>query len=69
MFMKRRILSEKSLVVILFVLVVVVFSFAQEDTRKIEEMYFDPASSSVTPVTSSPKVELITGSLPIPELR
>jgi hypothetical protein len=65
----KRLFSERSLVVILFVLVVIVFSFAQEDTRKIEEMYFDPASSSITPVTASPKVEPIAGDLSTQELR
>jgi len=67
MYMKRRILSERSLVVILFVLVVIVFSFAQEDTRKIEQMYFDPASPTVSPVTASPKVEPIDQVLPASE--
>ena len=43
--MKRLVLSEKSLVVVLFVTVLVVFYFAQEDTRKIEKMYLDFPSS------------------------
>jgi len=37
--MKRRILSEKNLVVLLFVLVLILFSVAQEDSKKIEKMY------------------------------
>ncbi|HEY6502505.1 MAG TPA: hypothetical protein VIZ28_00900 [Chitinophagaceae bacterium] len=45
----KRILSEKNLVVVLFVMVLVIFSLAQEDTKKIEKMYQDANS----PVTSS----------------
>jgi hypothetical protein len=37
--MNRRILSEKNLVVLLFVLVLILFSVAQEDSKKIEKMY------------------------------
>lgn len=36
----QKILSEKKLVVVLFVMVLVIFSLAQEDTKKIERMYF-----------------------------
>jgi ABC-type proline/glycine betaine transport system ATPase subunit len=35
----QKILSEKKLVVVLFVMVLVIFSLAQEDTKKIERMY------------------------------
>jgi hypothetical protein len=35
----RRILSERNIVVILFVLVLITFSLAQEDSRKMEKMY------------------------------
>jgi hypothetical protein len=42
--MRRQILSERNLVVVLFVMVLVIFSLAQEDTRKIEKMY--PVSNS-----------------------
>lgn len=48
--MRRSILSEKDLVIVLFVTVVVVFSFAQADTNKIEKMYFNDGSS----LSSSP---------------
>ena len=37
----RKILSERNLVVILFVVALVVFSFAQEDAKKVEKMYLD----------------------------
>jgi hypothetical protein len=46
--MRRSILSEKSLVVILFVMVLVTFFFAQEDSKKIEKMYLDNKSSATT---------------------
>ena len=35
----RRILSEKNIVIILFVMVLITFSLAQEDSRKMEKMY------------------------------
>jgi hypothetical protein len=42
----RKILSEKNLVVVLFVLVLVFFAMAQEDTKKIERMYQNSSSST-----------------------
>ena len=48
--MRRSILSERNLVIILFVMVVVIFSFAQADTNKIEKMYFNAG----VPVSVSP---------------
>jgi len=47
-FMKKLILSEKSLVVVLFVLVFIVFSLAQRDTQKIEKMYLESNSSATS---------------------
>mgnify|MGYP007082032716 CR=1 FL=1 len=47
--MRRSILSEKNLVVVLFVMVLVIFSFAQADTQKFEKMFLD----SNPPVTTS----------------
>ena len=44
----KRILSEKSLVVVLFILVFVTFVFAQEDSKKIEK-----ANSGFTSAASS----------------
>ena len=43
----KRILSEKNLVVVLFVLVLITFAFAQEDTKKMERAYAG-VNSSVT---------------------
>jgi hypothetical protein len=42
----KQILSERNLVVILFVLVVVVFVFAQEDTRRVKLRYPDAGSAA-----------------------
>ncbi|MGZ5134966.1 MAG: hypothetical protein ACXWCG_07445 [Flavitalea sp.] len=35
----KAILSEKNLVIVLFVMVLVTFSLAQEDSKKLEKMY------------------------------
>jgi hypothetical protein len=35
----RRFLSERNIVVILFVMVLITFSLAQEDSRKMEKIY------------------------------
>jgi len=42
----KRILSERNLVVVLFVLVLITFAFAQEDTRKMERGYTGINSSA-----------------------
>lgn len=41
-------MSERNLVVVLFVMVLVIFSLAQEDSKKIEKMYLDDYSSSAS---------------------
>ena len=58
----KRILSEKNLVVVLFVMVLVIFSLAQEDSKKIEKMYPDTNSSTVSSVhqTENPEANLKT---------
>ena len=35
----RRFLTEKNIVVVLFVLVFIIFSFAENETKKIEQLY------------------------------
>ena len=42
--MRKALLSEKNLVVVLFVLVVVIFTLAQQDTKIIQQQYVDPAA-------------------------
>ena len=40
----KAILSERNIVVVLFIMVLISFSLAQEETRKIERMYNGAAS-------------------------
>ena len=40
--MKKGILSEKNLVVVLFAMVLITFSLAQEDTKNLEKLYLKP---------------------------
>ena len=35
----KKVLAERNVVVLLFVLVLILFSFAQRDTKKIEKLY------------------------------
>jgi len=44
----RSILSERNLVVVLFVMVLVTFSLAHEDTKKMEQIVKGVQSSTVT---------------------
>ena len=46
--MRKLFLSEKGLVVVLFILVFIVFSLAQQDTKKMEKMYLDSTSSATS---------------------
>ena len=63
--MRRRILSERNLVVVLFIMVLVIFSLAQEDTKKIEKMYPPSNSSAVSSVdpAENPEAGLKTTSV------
>jgi hypothetical protein len=51
--MKRSILSEKSMVVLLFIMVVVIFSFAQADTKEIQKRVMDITPSATTSLDQS----------------
>jgi hypothetical protein len=53
----RKALSEKNLVVVLFVIVLVFFALAQEDTKKIERMYQDSSPSSTSSFNEAPDTE------------
>lgn len=44
----RPYLSERNLVVILFVLVLITFSLAQEDSKKMEQLYSGTSVSAVS---------------------
>jgi hypothetical protein len=60
----RRI-SEKSLVVVLFVLVLITFALAQEDTRKMEKAFFG-LSTTASPAIVSIHDTFANDSLPEP---
>jgi hypothetical protein len=55
----KRILSERNIVVILFVMVLVTFSLAQEDTKKIERMFLD-TNSAATSQNENPEIKAVT---------
>jgi len=61
----RRILSERNLVVILFFLALIVFAFAQSETRQMEMMYMEQGSAISTLSTPhEPLTKVEAGSLP-----
>jgi len=47
----KKIFSERNFVVFLFVVALVVFSFAQEDAKKVEKMYLNADASSSSLIT------------------
>lgn len=53
----KAILSERNLVVILFIMVLVTFSLAQEDSKKMEKMY--------TGANTKTASNLVAGHLPV----
>ena len=44
----KGVLTERNIVVILFVMVLITFSFAQNETKKIEHLYNGGQSSSLS---------------------
>ncbi|MGK2860520.1 MAG: hypothetical protein ACSLE0_01185 [Chitinophagaceae bacterium] len=48
----KKILSERNFVIFLFVMAFVVFSFAQEDAKKVEKMYQDAGLSGSSLIVS-----------------
>jgi hypothetical protein len=56
----KRILSEKNIVVLLFVLVLITFSLAQEDSKKIQKLYIGAGTQTaehlVAPAPISPLI-------------
>jgi len=71
--MKRSVLSEQKLVVILFIMVLITFFFAQADTSKIEKMYLKntPAITTSLDQNQHPESETkeITQVIPAVQLR
>jgi hypothetical protein len=57
----RKILTERNLVVFLFGAVLITFSLAENDTKKLEQLY-SPASSINFYPTAKPTVEVIVAS-------
>ena len=55
--MRTRIMSEKNLVVVLFIMVLVIFSFAQADTKKFEKMFLDSNPSVTTSLHQTESTE------------
>ena len=57
----RAVLSEKNLVIVLFILVLVAFSFAHEDSKKMELMFAGAKQSlnSSTPPLTQNKIKAI----------
>ncbi|MBL7746884.1 MAG: hypothetical protein JNM19_05615 [Chitinophagaceae bacterium] len=44
----RSLLSERNIVVVLFVLVLITFSLAQEDSKKMEQLYSGSRAAAVS---------------------
>ena len=53
----KHFFSEKNIVVVLFLLVVVVFSFAQKESKKIEYLYKTASSKDSSPAIAKYKVQ------------
>lgn len=51
----KKILSEKNLVIVLFVMVLVTFSLAQEDSKKMEKMYSGATSATAASILEQQK--------------
>lgn len=52
-----RIITEKKIVVVLFLMVVITFSFAHKDTEKIEYLYRTSAIKSTSPAIAIYKAD------------
>jgi len=62
----RRFITERNLVVVLFVMVVITFSFAERDTKKIEHLYIEaPPLYSPDPLADL-KVKPVTQNVNVP---
>ena len=54
----RAILSERNLVVVLFIMVMVTFALAHEDSKKMEQIYVGNKSSAGSSLVSTPSKEI-----------
>lgn len=57
----RKLLSERNIIIILFIAVLVLFSLAQEDTRKMKEDFYN--QHSVSPNSNSIKSEKLASNI------
>lgn len=55
----KSILSERNIVVVLFVMVLITFSLAQEDSKKIEKLYLGTSSAPVATPSRLVKNEIL----------
>lgn len=58
----KKVLSEKNFVVFLFIVAFVVFSFAQEDAKKVEKMYLNAGASGSSLIKPSKQT---AGNMPL----
>ena len=58
----KKVLSEKNLVVFLFIVAFVVFSLAQEDAKKVEKMYLNAGASGLSLIKQSKQT---AGNMPL----
>jgi hypothetical protein len=49
----KAILSERNLVIVLFVMVLITFSLAQEDSKKMEKMYTGSQTATASNLVST----------------
>lgn len=54
----RSLLSERNIVVVLFVLVLITFSLAQEDSKKMEQLYSGSRAAAVSHYLTQHKAEM-----------
>lgn len=50
----KAILSERNLVIVLFVMVLITFSLAQEDSKKLEKMYTGASTITASNLLTDP---------------
>jgi len=62
----KQFLSEKNIVVILFVMVLITFSLAQEDSKKMERIYSGATTATATSFLKQHQTETIDSSATIP---
>jgi len=59
----NKALLERNMVVVLFILVLVTFSFAQRDTKKLEKLYTTNKAAASKLFSKAPRVAIVTKTL------